>query len=476
MLTLGEVLDATGGELRGARRSERAASVPFTRVIIDSRAVQPGALFVALKGQKHDAHAFVAAALAQGTAGALVERVPADCAWALEADADGPPLIVVPSTEQALQRLARFALDRVPALDVVGITGSLGKTTTKEVVAGVLGSRRRVLKSEGNLNSEIGLPLTVINGLFGGPRTTPDVAVLEMAMYGIGDIRLLAKLARPRIGVVTAVLPVHLERLGTIERIQQAKQELVEELPSNGVAILNADDPRVASMAQATAARVVRYGVTDGVDVRAHAIQSHGLRGVEFDLSHAGTHRRVHLPLLGAHSVHAALAATAVALEEGFSLTEVAEALHGLSPTLRLLVVDGINGSRVVDDSYNASPESVLAALNLLRELPGRRKIAVLGDMLELGSEEEPGHRRVGNRAAKVVDLLVAYGPRSRTTADEARRAGLSADKVFEPATLDEIVDLLRTQLRPGDDVLVKGSLAMGMAGVVREIRAEGEG
>jgi UDP-N-acetylmuramoyl-tripeptide--D-alanyl-D-alanine ligase len=297
-----------------------------------------------------------------------------------------------------------------------------------------------------------------------------------MAMYEVGDIRLLARLTRPRIGVVTAVLPVHLERLGTIERIQQAKQELVEELPSNGVAVLNADDARVAQMARVTPARVVRYGVSEHADVRAEDIQSHGLRGVEFDLLNRGQRRRVHLPLLGAHSVHAALAATAVALEERFTLTDAAEALRALSPALRLLVVEGINGSRVVDDSYNASPESVLAALNLLLELPGRRKIGVLGDMLELGSEEEPGHRRVGNRAAAVLDLLITYGPRSKITADEARRAGLDPRQIFEPRSHAEIVDFLAAQLRPGDDVLVKGSLAMGMSTVVRGIRAEGEG
>jgi UDP-N-acetylmuramoyl-tripeptide--D-alanyl-D-alanine ligase len=297
-------------------------------------------------------------------------------------------------------------------------------------------------------------------------------------MYQLGDIRLLARLARPRVGVVTAVLPVHLERMGTIERIQQAKQELVEELPADGVAVLNADDPRVEQMAQATSARIVRYGVSNTADVRADDIHSHGLRGVEFGLLYRGQQRRVHLPLLGAHSVHAALAATAVALEERLSLSEIAEALHGLSPTLRLLIVDGVNGSRIVDDSYNASPESVLAALNLLRELPGRRKIGVLGDMLELGSEEEPGHRRVGNRAAAVLDLLVTYGPRSQIIADEARRARLKLNsaQIFESASHDEIVALLRSQLRPGDDVLVKGSLAMGMNAVVQGIRAAGEG
>ena len=176
------------------------------------------------------------------------------------------------------------------------------------------------------------------------------------------------------------------------------------------MAILNADDPRVAQMAAATRARVVRYGVSVDADVRAENILSQGLRGVEFDLLGAGKKRHVRLPLLGEHSVHAALAATAVALEEGFSLSEAAEALHELTPALRLLIVEGINGARIVDDSYNASPESVLAALNLLKELPGQRKIAVLGDMLELGSEEENGHRRVGHRAGLVLDRLITFG------------------------------------------------------------------
>jgi UDP-N-acetylmuramoyl-tripeptide--D-alanyl-D-alanine ligase len=312
----------------------------------------------------------------------------------------------------------------------------------------------------------------VLNGL-GRPH---QIAVLEMAMDQPGDIRLLARLARPRVGVVTAVQPVHLERVGTIERIQAAKQELVEELPEHGVAVLNADDPRVVAMRAATSARTVTYGIATDADVRADGIESHGLRGVSFELEARGQRRHVHLPLLGAHSVHAALAATTVALEEGFSLSEAAEALHVLTPSLRLLVVDGINGSRIIDDSYNASPESVLAALNLLRELPGRRKVAVLGDMLELGSEEEPGHRRVGTRAAHVLDRLITIGARARVIADEARRSGLQQDRVLEAETHDEIVEQLRTWLRPGDDVLVKGSLAMGMSAVVRGIRAQGEG
>jgi len=456
----GDVQAVHGGECDG---DETGGDVRFSSLVIDSRNAAPGALFVALRGEKVDAHDFVGQALAAGAAGALVERVPEGAA-----DAIGQALVVVPSTVQALADMARYALDQHPGLDVVGITGSLGKTTTKEVVAGVLGAKRKVLKSEGNLNSEIGLPVTVLNGL----NEAHEIAVLEMGMYNSGDIRFLAKLARPRIGVVTAVQPVHLERMGTIERIQQAKQELIEELPADdGVAILNADDPRVDQMASATRARVVRYGVSESADVRAEAIASQGLRGVEFDLIAARQRRHVHLPLLGAHSVHAALAAAAVALEEGFSLGDTAEALHELAPALRLLIVEGINGSRILDDSYNASPESVLAALSLLRELPGTRKIAVLGDMLELGSETEPAHRRVGQRAALVLDRLITFGERSRITAEEALRGGLGAEQVVHAGSHEEIVEALRGWLRPGDDVLVKGSLAMGMSAVVRGVR-----
>ncbi|MDQ6669311.1 MAG: UDP-N-acetylmuramoyl-tripeptide--D-alanyl-D-alanine ligase [Chloroflexota bacterium] len=467
MLTLAEVLAATGGTLVGTLPADRGPRL--SKLVVDSRAVTPGALFVALRGATHDGHAFVAQALADGAAAALVERVP-------EKRPDRAALVVVPSTPAALAAMARYALDQYPDLTVVGITGSLGKTTTKEVVAGVLSSRCQVLKSEGNLNSEIGLPMTVLNGLHA--RDQPcEIAVLEMAMYQLGDIRLLARLARPRIGVVTCVLPIHLERVGTIEGIQQAKQELVEELPADGVAVLNADDPRVRQMARATSARVVRFGVSEIADVRAEHVDSHGLDGVVFDVLHAGQRRQVRLPLLGAHSVHAALAATSVALELGFSLGDAASALEGLSPTLRLLVVDGVNGSRILDDSYNASPESVLAALNLLRELPGNRKIGVLGDMLELGTEEQASHLRVGARAAEVLDLLIVYGPRSKVTADAARRAGLAPSQVFEAATHADIIERLRAWLGPGDDVLVKGSLAMGMRGVVegiRSVRAEG--
>lgn len=436
---------------------------PIGSVTADSRRVEKGGLFVALAGAKHDGHDFVTEAFANGAAAALVSRVPDDCAWG----DDGPPLFIVPDTLLALQDLARWWRSQHSPI-VIGITGSVGKTTTKEVTASVLGQKWPVLYSEGNLNTEVGLPLTLLR-----LRPSHRAVVLEMGMYAIGDIVLLARISQPNIGVVTNVQSSHLERLGSLERIADAKAELVETLPANGTAILNADDARVRAMETRTAATSVLYGLSADAAVRAVNPVSHGLRGVEFTLQCDGATARVHLPLLGLHSVHAALAAAAVARAAGFTIDESAEALYRVSPSLRILVARGVNGSRIIDDTYNANPESVLAGLNLLDELGGR-KIAVLGDMLELGSDEEPGHRKVGSRAAAVADLLVTVGDRARFIADEARHSGLDAANVVECESNSRVVDELRRRLRPGDNVLVKASRGMQLDQVVRAVRLEG--
>ncbi len=457
-LTLEFAIRATG-----ARHSGREVPVtPLSGVVVDSRRVHTGCLFVALPGAKHDGHDFVSDSFADGAAAALVSRAPEDCSWD-----DGPTLLLVKDTQKALEQLARAWRNAHECL-VVGITGSVGKSTTKEVVASVLGRRMAVLKSEGNLNTEIGLPVNLL-----GLRPEHDAAVLEMGMYAQGDIRLLAELARPTIGVITNVQSSHLERLGSLERIADAKAELVESLPENGLAVLNADDHRVMAMRERTLAQCVSYGLSADADVQALDTASHGLRGVEFRLRHQSRFAHVHLPMLGLHSVHAALAAAAVGLAQQMDLDEVAEALYQVSATLRLLVAKGIRGARIIDDTYNANPESMLAALNLLSELDGR-KIAVLGDMLELGPQEEPGHRKVGSRAALVVQRLVAVGPRAAIIADEARRSGLANDCVQSVERNDQAVDELRRHLKPGDNVLVKGSRGMQMEEIVQAIRVEG--
>ncbi len=461
-LPLADVLAATGGALRGGN-----PRLHFSNVAVDSRLVTPGALFVALRGEHVDGHQFVAEALARGARGALVERLPPPSAT--EGTPDSPALICVPDTYRALQDLGRYWRARISPV-VVGITGSVGKTTTKEAIAEVLAQRFTVLRSEGNLNTEVGMPLMLLRA-----RPSHQVLVLEMGAYNAGDIRLLAEIARPSVGVVTSVQPVHLERLGSIERIQQTKQELVEALPANGVAVLNADDVRVRAMATATRARVRTFGLSPDAEVRAEGIVGRGLGGVDFTLVHGDCRLPVHLALLGRHTVYAALAAVVVGLALGLPLEEAAAGLGHIPASVRILVRPGLSGALIVDDTYNASPESALAALNLLAELDGRR-VAVLGDMLELGSYEEPGHRRVGSRAGEVADVLVTVGPRARWIAEEARRMSRPPATIVEANDRAEAFEQLRRILQPGDVVLVKGSRAMQMEHLARALRDEAGG
>ncbi|MGI5835492.1 MAG: UDP-N-acetylmuramoyl-tripeptide--D-alanyl-D-alanine ligase [Chloroflexota bacterium] len=458
MLTIQAVAQAVGGHIIG----EPADDQPITVVTIDSRQITPGALFVALKGQKHDGHEFLLDAFVRGARAALVERTPDNST--LLAGKQPPPLILVEDTMAAFQRLAHWWRKEL-GIKVIGVTGSVGKTTTKEVIASVLSQRFEVLKSEGNLNTETGVPLTLLKAQ---PRH--QLLVLEMGMYAQGEIRALSQLACPNVGVVTNVGPTHLERLGTIERIAAAKAELVEELPEDGLAILNYDDSRVRAMASKTRAKVAYYGLSPEAEFWADAVHSRGLQGIQFDLRRGDEWVHVRMPLLGLHSVHAALAAAAVAYHQGMNLEEIAAGLHEVSSALRLIVAVGINGSTIIDDSYNASPASTLAALNLLSELEGR-KVAVLGDMRELGSFTEEGHRMVGRRAVDVVDLLVVVGDLGEIIGREALSTGKDEQSVFIAKSNEEAIQQLKANLRPGDCVLVKGSRGMRMEEIVEAIR-----
>ena len=458
MLTALEVATAVNGRLMGNRPDGQ----PLVSVVVDSRQVTPGSLFVALRGQKHDGHEFVLDAFVKGARAALVERVPADASG--QTDTGRLPMIVVDNTLAALLQLAGYWRQKL-GLKVVGVTGSVGKTTTKEVVAGVLEQRFCVLKSEGNLNTEIGMPLTLL-------KATPrhEVLVVEMGMYALGEIRALARLARPDVGIVTNVGPTHLERLGSIERITDAKAELVEELAENGLAVLNFDDERVRGMSSRTRAGVIYYGLDPRSDFWADNVQGRGLHGIEFDLHHQKARIHARMLLLGLHSVHAALATAAAGFGLGMSLDEVAAGLHEVSPSLRLIVAAGVNGSTIIDDSYNASPASTLAALNLLADLEGR-KVAVLGDMLELGSYTDEGHRMVGRRAVDVATILVAVGPLGAIMGQEALASGKDPGAVFFADTTQMAVQQLKDFLQPGDCVLVKGSRGMQMEEIVEGIR-----
>lgn len=474
MLTLAHVLEAlTGYQSAGGPQI-------ITDVMIDSRLTIPGALFVALPGERTDGHTFVGTVFDKGASAALVQRDPTELpglggasyqtldlrqpvTYAQLTGLQPPVCLRVDDTLKAMQTLAAYWRGRLNPR-VIGVTGSVGKTTTKELIAAVLSTRYRTFKTEGNYNNEIGLPLMLLK-----LSEAHERAVLEMGFYQPGEIKFLCDLARPQVGVVNNVYAVHLERAGSIENIARGKGELVEALPPapGGVAVLNADDPLVLAMRQRTRARVFTYGLDPAADVWASEIESLGLGGIRFHLHHRRETLHVRAPLLGRHSVHTCLRAAAVGLTDGLTWQEIIEGFQAVGATqLRLVAVTGPEGSVILDDTYNASPESVVAALNLLNELEGRR-VAVLGDMLELGAYEETGHRLVGRRARDVADLLITVGPRARYIAEEAREAGLAAAAVVELDDADQALGYLRRTIRRGDVVLLKGSRGVKLDRIV---------
>jgi len=424
----------------------------FRHAVVDSRKARKGDLFVALRGEHADGHDFVADAAARGATGAIVER----------RAATELAQYVVPDALAALQDLARRRRTARPGLKVIAVTGSVGKTTTKELTAAVLGMRYRLLKNAGNLNSEIGLPLVLLELTQRHQR-----AVLEMGMWAPGEIALLCDIAQPETGIVTNVGPSHLERMGTVEAIADAKAELVEALPPDGTAILNIDDDRVAAMSTRTHAHVVTYGLALKADVRATDIESRGLSGVSFTLLHGDDRAVVYSRLPGRAMIHNALAAAAAGIVDGIELDDVAAALSAARIPLRLAVHPGPNGSTIIDDTYNASPASMQAALELLGEVPGR-KIAVLGDMRELGSAEREGHAEVGRLAAEVADAIYCVGELGRWIGDAAIHAGHG--DVHIVADKGEIALALLPQLGPGDVVLLKASRALALETVLRDL------
>jgi UDP-N-acetylmuramoyl-tripeptide--D-alanyl-D-alanine ligase len=454
-LTADDLVLFTGGRLLA--RSER----PIRGASVDSRLVRRQQLFVALPGERTDGHEFLAEAVERGASALLVTRPPS------AATSLGDVTVVrVADAVAALGAIAAGWRRRFDPL-VIGITGSIAKTSTKEAVAAVLEAAMPTMKSEGNQNNEIGLPLTLL-------RLGPEhrAAVLEMGMYVSGEIADLAGMARPSIGIVTAVQPVHLSRIGTLEAIEQAKGELLEALPADGLAILNADDPIVARMDRRTAARVVRYGFAETADVRAVEVKAAGVAGMRFRLRTPAGDRAVAIPALGRLSVHNAAAAAAVGLAAGLDLADICRALEGGWGAPHRVELVRLRGVTVVDDSYNASPGSVTAALDLLAGLPGRR-VAVLGEMLELGDAHESGHREVGVAAGAVVELLVVVGVDARGIVDGALEAGLEPGRIHHVPDAEAALDTLRPRLRDGDVVLVKASRGIALDRLVDGLRLE---
>jgi UDP-N-acetylmuramoyl-tripeptide--D-alanyl-D-alanine ligase len=468
MYSLADLLEALIG------RRLNAAHMLVAEAVIDSRQVIPSSLFIAIPGERVDGHDYLAQAFARGAICALIEKDVA-CEFPIidlrTSISDNfilpePPFCIrVVNTLEALQQAAAF-WRRQLNVDVVGITGSVGKSTTKELVAEVLSRKFSVIKNQGNLNNEIGLPLTILHMT----RAT-RVAVLEMGFYIPGEIRFLCDIALPRVGLVTNIGTVHAERAGSQESIARGKAELVEFLPPapQGIAILNMDDPWVRWMADKTHAAVLTYSQETQADITARDIIGLGLDGIEFTLQYSQKSHRLHVPLIGKHSVLTVLRAAATGFALGLTWDEIIDGLQNSTSQLRMSAVRSSQGALILDDSYNAAPESTLAALDLLSEVEGRR-IAVLGDMLELGQYEKTGHALVGVRAAEVADRLIAVGPRARMIAESALAEGMPGKSIICLDTIPQAIDELRSELSECDVVLIKGSHGLRMDRIVSGI------
>lgn len=449
-LTLQWVADAVGGRIRrGDPRLEVCS------VAIDTRTLQPGEFFVALRGARFDAHDFVGEAFGKGAAGAIVERGFGGGTVG-EGRTAGGAIVEVDDTTKALQSLGH-AVRMASGARVVAITGSAGKTTTKEAIAEFLSVRFRVVKNRGNLNNHIGLPLSLVQ-----LRERPDVAVMELGMNHPGEISALVGIAAPEVRVWINVGDAHVGHFGSPEAIADAKAEILERAGARHVLVCNADDTRVMARARRFAGRLVTFGTSAGADVRAEAIEDLGIDGMRARVRTRAGERTVSTPLLGRGNLDNVLAATAVALEFGVALDEVAAAAARLTAADRRGAVRRLRGGIVlIDDSYNASPAAVVRALEVVaQEARSARKVAVLGEMLELGGQSIALHRQSGRAAAAAgLRLLVAIGGEpARALAEAAVEAGMPASAVRHIETSVLAAPAVVAEVRAGDLVLVKGS------------------
>ncbi|MDB5080760.1 MAG: UDP-N-acetylmuramoyl-tripeptide--D-alanyl-D-alanine ligase [Chloroflexi bacterium] len=447
-------------------------TLTFEKFVYDSREVTPGAFFIALPGEVTDGHNYIPEAVARGALACLVRQD-----WVAQQTTLDPQVswVVVEETLAAFQKLTAYWRNQFTGLKVIGVTGSVGKTSTKELMAAVLGQRFQIFKTPKSINTEQSI-LPVLLKL----QASDQVAVVEMgAGYVLGELERLCQVARPQIGVVLNVSHSHIGRLKSLENIARNKSELVHSLPpasEGGVAVLNGDDARVKAMASQTPARPFFYGLDRSFDLWASDIVGLGLEGLQFTAHYQGQARQLTLPLLGRHSVHTALAAIAVGLLCGMDWPEIEQGLRDRGAQVRLVVLPGYNGSTVIDDSYNASAVSSVAALELLGDIklaPAGRRLAVLGDMLELGDFEQEAHYQVGRKAARVVDHLVVVGPLARMIGEEARRQGLAGDKIHFASSKAEAVEWLHTNLQPDDYLLIKASRGSRLEEIVEKVRAD---
>jgi UDP-N-acetylmuramoyl-tripeptide--D-alanyl-D-alanine ligase len=411
---------------------------------IDSRTIQPRELFFAVKGERMDGHDFVSQALEKGASAAVIRKDQ------LARYTAKTGLMPVDDTLTALQTLAS-AVRRLWGKPLIGVTGSTGKTTTKEAIAHVLSIRFRVLKSEGNFNNHFGLPLMLLK-----IEPEHDIAVIEMGMSHAGEIAALAKIAQPEIGVVTNVAPVHLEFFDSVAGIARAKYELIAALPAGGTAVLNGDDKYVSQFGRDFKGKVVLYGLTASADVRAEDIRPLGSEGSAFDVVAGSCREKGALHLIGTHNIYNALAAVSVGLERGLSPSEAVSALESLAPADKRGQVVKLGNITIINDCYNCNPKALEAMVDALAAMPAKRRIAVVGAMLELGPAGEDLHRQAGRYiAGKKIDWLLGVQGQAQQMVEAARQAGMQAEFV---ATAEEAGEWLARETREGDVVLTKAS------------------
>jgi UDP-N-acetylmuramoyl-tripeptide--D-alanyl-D-alanine ligase len=465
-LTPGDIVAATGGRLE-----QGSAEQDIGGISIDSRTIGSGELFVAIRGDRFDGHDFVEAAMSRGALGAVVES---GQAAAVRATAQGSRDLVIVSvgdTTRGLQDIARDVRRRA-GTKVVAITGSAGKTTTKEVAAEFLAARFRVFRNRGNLNNHIGLPLSLLE-----LRSRPEVAVVELGMNHAGEIRTLVGVAEPEVRVWTNVGDAHVGFFASSDAIADAKAEVLEHARSTDLLVANADDDRIVARTKRFAGRVTTFGIQRVADVQATAVEDRGLKGSHALVRTPAGEIRIETPLLGSGNLANVLAATAVALEFGVPLDAIAARAARLQPAHHrgeLLRLPG--GVTLIDDSYNSSPSALRRALQVMKVATGSaRKIAVLGEMLELGAHAARLHQECGAAAADAgLDLLIAVGgPSAKVLADHACAGGMPGRAVFYATTSAEAADLAVQRVRPGDLVLVKGSRGIGTDVVVERLKAE---
>ena len=442
-LTFGELAEMIGGTVL------QGDAIETSSVVIDSREVKPDSIFFAIKGERLDGHQFVSQAFEKGARGAVVARVP-------ENVPEDKGIVQVADTTAALQQLAKSIRARQP-FTLIGITGSAGKTTTKEMIATLIATERRTHKSWGNFNNQIGAPLCLDN--------VPDdaeVVVSEMGMNHKGEIAQIAGLMRPDIGVYTNIAPVHIEFFGTIEKIAEAKRELLENLREGGTVVVNNDNEHVVRISRDYAGPKVTYGIDHDADFRAVNIRERGLLGTRFVVDG----REFELALPGRHNLENLLAAIATARTVGISWDGIARGIANVKPAYHRGVIVAWRGATIYDDTYNSNPYALRRALELMMqaETEGRR-IAVIGDMLELGEQETQFHRDAGRAIPKSIDVIAGVGKRTKALLDGAREAGLANLHHFDDA--HSAGEFLKNEIREGDLVLIKGSRGVGLDKIV---------